>query len=407
MFIFDSIGFGAAFALLIPGSYPPDIALAISDRWYAPPLIIIIFYAVGIMGQIITSSNRKVEQDSKRGVIFWGIIERLGFILIFIILKFYSDNTLSFELFMISYTIFVFSAGAILPSYFDLVSRVLYKYRSIFFSINLTTGSASGFLVSKYVDSQIKNKGLVDGYLDGLILVIVITTISLVPLILIREPKSEIRSKSKLKIKLIKQKLISWAEVVINNGELRIVSIANFLSSVPESITPFFSIWLIFYYKAPPYMIGFWVTSLLLSQSIGSFFVPIIGRKFGFKYTYILGLSMHLIASTLFLIDGMEYQDIIFIFAGLALGIFNTSQSNIAVELGEVGDAGNTNAMLFTFRIPIFITFPLIAAYFTTFENLSIVLISSIISALMGIIIILLKLDNSILPQIRFWSKDS
>ncbi len=407
MFIFDSIGFGAAFALLIPGSYPPDIALAISDRWYAPPLIIIIFYAVGIMGQIITSSNRKVEQDSKRGVIFWGIIERLGFILIFIILKFYSDNTLSFELFMISYTIFVFSAGAILPSYFDLVSRVLYKYRSIFFSINLTTGSASGFLVSKYVDSQIKNKGLVDGYLDGLILVIVITTISLVPLILIREPKSEIRSKSKLKIKLIKEKLISWAEIVTNNRELRIVSITNFLSSVPESITPFFTIWLITYYEAPSYMIGFWVTSLLLSQSVGSFFVPIIGSKFGFKYTYILGLSMHFIASALFLIDGVVYQDIIFIFAGLGLGIFSTSQSNIAVELGEVGDAGNTNAMLFTFRIPIFITFPLIVAYFTTFENLSIVLISSIISALMGIIIILLKLDNSIFPQIRFWSKDS
>ena len=112
-------------------------------------------------------------------------------------------------------------------------------------------------------------------------------------------------------------------------------------------------------------------------------------------------------ASTLFLIDGMVYQDAIFIFAGLGLGIFSTSQSNIAVELGEVGDAGNTNAMLFTFRIPIFITFPLIVAYFTTFENLSIVLISSIISGLMGIIIILLKLHNSIFPQIRFWSKDS
>ena len=70
MFIFDSIGFGAAFALLIPGSYPPDVALAISNRWYAASLIVIIFYAVGILGQIITSSNREVEQDSKRGVIF-------------------------------------------------------------------------------------------------------------------------------------------------------------------------------------------------------------------------------------------------------------------------------------------------------------------------------------------------
>ena len=407
MFIFDSIGFGAAFALLIPGSYPPDVALAISNRWYAASLIVIIFYAVGILGQIITSSNREVEQDSKRGVIFWGIIERLGFILIFIVLKFFPDNAFSFELFMVSYAVFVFSAGAILPSYFDLVSRVLYKYRSIFFSINLTTGSASGYLVSRYVDSQIKNKGLVEGYLEGLILVIIITTISLIPLILIKEPKGEIRSKSKIKIKLIKQKLISWASIVTNNKELRIISITNFLSSVPESITPFFSIWLIIYYDIPSYKIGFWVTSLLLSQSIGSFFVPIIGRKFGFKYTYILGLFMHLIASVLFLIDGNVYQDIIFIFAGLGLGIFSTSQSNIAVELGEVGDAGNTNAMLFTFRIPIFIVAPLIVAYFTSFENLSIVFVSSIFSALAGIVIIFLKLNNSIYPQIRFWSKDS
>ena len=103
---------------------------------------------------------------------------------------------------------------------------------------------------------------------------------------------------------MIKQKLISWASIVVNNKELRIVSITNFLSSVPESITPFFSIWLIIYYEIPSYKIGFWVTSLLLSQSVGSFFVPIIGRKFGFKYTYILGLFMHLIASVLFLIDG-------------------------------------------------------------------------------------------------------
>ena len=116
---------------------------------------------------------------------------------------------------------------------------------------------------------------------------------------------------------------------------------------------------------------------------------------------------MHLIASVLFLFDGNAYQDIIFIFAGLGLGIFSTSQSNIAVELGEVGDAGNTNAMLFTFRIPIFIISPLIVAYFTSFENLSIVFVSSIFSALAGILIILLKLNNSIYPQIRFWSKDS
>ena len=72
MFIFDAIGFGSAFALLIPGSYLPDVASAISDKWYTPSLIIIIFYAIGIFSQFLTSARRSIEQDSKRAVIFWG-----------------------------------------------------------------------------------------------------------------------------------------------------------------------------------------------------------------------------------------------------------------------------------------------------------------------------------------------
>ena len=54
MFIFDAIGFGSAFALLIPGSYLPDVAMAISDKWYTPSLIVIIFYAVGILSAIVS-----------------------------------------------------------------------------------------------------------------------------------------------------------------------------------------------------------------------------------------------------------------------------------------------------------------------------------------------------------------
>ena len=42
MFIFDSIGFGSAFALLIPLSYSPDIAFEISEAWFAAPSVIIL-----------------------------------------------------------------------------------------------------------------------------------------------------------------------------------------------------------------------------------------------------------------------------------------------------------------------------------------------------------------------------
>ena len=58
MFILDSIGFGSAFALLIPLSYTPDVAYEISGVWFAAPSVIIIFYFLNIFGQFITSTIR-------------------------------------------------------------------------------------------------------------------------------------------------------------------------------------------------------------------------------------------------------------------------------------------------------------------------------------------------------------
>ncbi len=407
MFIFDAIGFGSAFALLIPGSYLPDVALTISDEWYTPALIVIIFYAVGIFSQFLTSARRNKEQDSKRGVIFWGICERVGIVLLALTLSSYSKTDMGFIYFVVAYVIFVFSAGAILPSYFDLVSRVLYKFRSVFFALNLTFGSAAGYLVSRYVDRQIAESGLIDGYVSGLILVIVITGISLIPLILIREPQTGSKGKVKLSVSALLSQFKIWKQIYRYNVGLNAVSLSNFFSAIPEAITPFFSIWLISFYDIPTNRLGMWVTLLLLSQSLGSFFVPIIGIRTGFKYTYILGLSMHFIASAILITSGSTYENLIFLFAGLGLGIFNTSQSNLAVELGDVGDAGNTNAMLTAFRVPIFIIVPLLAGFFNSYSSVSVILLFSMSSAAIGIGIVVIKLVDPVLPKVRFWLKDS
>ena len=407
MFIFDSIGFGSAFALLIPLSYSPDIAFEISEVWFAAPSVIIIFYFLNILGQFVSSSNRKKEEDSKLDVIKWGVLERLGFVLIFVSLKYFLDSQYILFLFLITYAIFVYSSGAILPAYFDLVSRLLYKHRAVFFAANLTTGSLAGFLVSRYVDSQIQKNGLIEGFLDGLLIVIIITSISLIPLILIREPKSNVSLKNKITIELIKQRLNNWYKIFSNSRDVKVVAKCNLVSSIPESITPFFTIWLIGFYSIDSYKIGIWVTLLLISQSIGSFIVPIVASKYGFKITYIFGLAFHFIASGLFLLEPLMFQNIIFIFAGLGSGTFVTSLSNISVEIGTVGDAGNTNAMLTAFRLPGLLIGPFIFAYFVNIENVIFFLAVSLISSIAGVLIMNFEMKNKILPQIRFWSKDS
>ena len=407
MFIFDSIGFGSAFALLIPLSYSPDIAFEISGAWFAAPSVIIIFYFLNIFGQFVSSSNRKKEEDSKLDVIKWGVFERAGFVLIFFSLKYFLDSQYILFLFLGTYAIFVYSSGAILPAYFDLVSRLLYKHRAVFFAANLTTGSLAGFLVSRYVDNQIQKNGLIEGFLDGLLVVIVITSISLIPLILIKEPKSNTSSRSKLTFKLIKQRVDNWNEILSTSKDIKVVAKSNLVSSIPESIAPFFTIWLIGFYSIDPSKIGIWVTLLLISQSLGSFIVPIVASKFGFKITYIFGLLFHFIANGLFLLAPLMFQNLIFIFAGLGAGTFISSQSNISVEIGTVGDAGNTNAMLTAFRLPGLLLGPFIFAYFVNVENINFFLIASLASSLAGILIMKFDMKNKIPPQIRFWSRDS
>jgi len=407
MFILDSIGFGSAFALLIPLSYTPDVAFEISGAWFAAPSVIIIFYFLNIFGQFISSSNRKKEEDSKLDVIKWGILERLGFVLIYLTLNYFLDSSLILVFFLITYGIFVYSSGAILPAYFDLVSRVLYKHRAIFFAANLTTGSLAGFLVSRYVDFRIQEKGLVEGFSDGLLVVIAITSLSLIPLILIREPKGISQNKKKLNLAIIKNKLNDWYEIYKNSKDVRAIALSNIVSVVPESITPFFTIWLISYYQLDSAKIGIWVTLLLISQSIGSFIVPILASRLGFKTTYICGLLFHFIASMLFILNPFTFQNLIFIFAGLGSGTFVTSQSNISVEIGKVGDAGNTNAMLTAFRLPGLILGPFIFAYFVNLGNITSFLFVSLGSSLLGISIMRYKMKNKIFPQVRFWSKDS
>ena len=407
MLIFDSIGFGSAFALLVPFSYAPDIAFDISGAWYAAPSTIIIFYFLNILGQFISSSTRKREEYSKNHVLRWGILERIGFILIFLTLKYFLDSQIILPLFFVSYAIFVYSAGAILPAYFDLVSRVLYKHRAIFFAANLTTGSLAGFLVSRYVDHQIQSLGLVEGFLDGLLVVIVVTSISLIPLALIREPKDVNHLKIKLSKEIIFNKVQQWFEIFQHDKNIKVVSQSNIVSSIPESMTPFFTIWLIAQYEIDSEKIGIWVTLLLISQSIGSFFVPIVAAKIGFKFTYIFGLVFHFFASLCFIVSPVVLQNYIFIFAGLGLGTFFTSQSNISVEIGSLGDAGNTNAMLTVFRLPGLFIGPFLYAYFVNIENIIFFLTLSLISSITGGVIMMKNMKIKILPQVRFWSKDT
>ena len=86
-----------------------------------------------------------------------------------------------------------------------------------------------------------------------------------------------------MNLAIIKNKLNDWYEIYKNSKDVRAIALSNIVSVVPESITPFFTIWLISYYQLDSAKIGIWVTLLLISQSIGSFIVPILASRLGSK----------------------------------------------------------------------------------------------------------------------------
>ena len=94
-------------------------------------------------------------------------------------------------------------------------------------------------MVSRYVDHKIQSIGLVGGFLDGLLVVIVVTSISLIPLALIREPKDVNHLKIKLSKEIIFNKVQQWFEIFQHDKNIKVVSQSNIVSSIPESMTPF------------------------------------------------------------------------------------------------------------------------------------------------------------------------
>ena len=407
LLMIDALGFGAAYSMMIPTGFVPDVVKELTNSWFLPPLIISIFFLGIFFSQFITSAFRLKETYAKTDVIKWALAERLGIVLLYLTLSFNLNNLLQLRLFFLFYAVFIFSAGAILPSYFDMVSRILYKRRPLFFAINLSLTSVTGFFLSNYAEKIIDETSIVNGYRQALLIVIVVTTISLVSLLLFREPKPIQIKKDDIRFfQEIKNKTKEWSEIYQKNYKIKYFCIANMICVFPEAIAPFYSIWLLDkgFDKST---LAQWVALIFVGQGIGSFLVTMLGSLKGFKYTYVLGLLFHSVAALLFLTNPVRFHYSIFFFTGLGLGCFVNSVANIAIELASTGDAGNINALLGIFRMPGFVLLPLVVSFFIQQASTTYVFVAILISCLISIFVLYRNIDSEIYPKVRFWSSDS
>lgn len=406
LLMIDALGFGAAYSMMIPTGFVPDVINQLTDSWFLPPLIISLFFLGVFFSQFFASALRKKETYAKSDVIKWALAERIGILLLFFSLSPSLNSETQVRFFFLFYAIFIFSAGAILPSYFDMVSRILYKHRPLFFALNLSLSSVTGFILSNYAESIIANTSIVNGYREALLVVIIVTTVSLVSLVLIREPKE---TSEKVKIKFfveIKSKVLEWRSLYASNVEIKYFCLANMVSAFPEAISPFYSIWLLDrgFDKST---LAQWVALMFVGQGLGSFTVPLIARFRGFKSTYLLALVFHCVATLFYLVNPMGLHNFIFLFTGLGLGCFINSRSNIAIELATTGDAGNINALMGIFTVPGLVLLPIVVGFFILQIPITYILVSILIACCVAIIVITKNISNPIYLKVRFWDSDS
>ncbi len=406
LLMIDALGFGAAYSMMIPTGFVPDVINQLTDSWLLPPLIISLFFLGIFFSQFLSSAFRKKETYAKSDVIKWALAERVAILLLYFSLSTNLTNQLQVRYFFLFYAIFIFSAGAILPSYFDMVSRILYKRRPLFFALNLSLSSISGFILSKFTESIITETSIVNGYREALMIVIIVTTVTLPSLLLIREPKENREKVSEEFFVEIRRKFLEWRNIYDSSIEIRYFCIANMVCAFPEAISPFYSIWLLDH-GFDKSILAQWVALIFVGQGFGSFVVPIIGRLQGFKFTYILALGFHVIATLLYLINPLTFHYLIFLFTGLGLGCFMNSLSNIAIELANTGDAGNINALLGIFRMPGFVLLPLLISFFIIKISINSVLVMILIACFLSFLIVTKNIKDPIYQKVRFWESDS
>ena len=92
LLMIDALGFGAAYSMMIPTGFVPDVVKELTNSWFLPPLIISIFFLGIFFSQFITSAFRLKETYAKTDVIKWALAERLGIVLLYLTLSFNLNN---------------------------------------------------------------------------------------------------------------------------------------------------------------------------------------------------------------------------------------------------------------------------------------------------------------------------
>ena len=111
LLMIDALGFGAAYSMMIPTGFVPDVVNQLTNLWFLPPLIISIFFLGVFFSQFITSAFREKESYAKSDVVKWALGERLAILLLFWSLSPDFSSETQLNLFFLFYSLFIFCAG--------------------------------------------------------------------------------------------------------------------------------------------------------------------------------------------------------------------------------------------------------------------------------------------------------
>jgi MFS family permease len=400
--VLDSSCFAFTLAMLSQDTILPYFVSRLTDNQFYVGLIPSLFFLGYFLPQILGAYliNGKT---TRKWTIFWiAVVERLGILAIAVVAQMLGvlSNHTALSLLLISYTVFTFTLGMIMPAYSDFISKNIIRRRGIFYGMMNGVGGLIGFGASLLARNVLDARPFPDdlrillwvGFAFSFISPFFIASFREIPFPI--SPKKESLSTFIKNIPSAVKLAPGFQKFIITRALFGFGLLAN----------SFYFIYAIENFQLREGVLGIFTMIILITQSFLGFVWGWIGDQFGFKKVYIVASLMMIVMGILSTSSPgvWAFYIIAFCIGGL-YSAYRISDANMVFEIVSPTQTGRFIGILNTFIAPFMMLAPLVGGLILSNYSHKVLFSTVLVIGFLSTIVVSLFMPN---PRHRTASKN-
>ena len=384
--ILDSAFFSFSVTMLSQDTILPYFVSHLTDHKIFIGLVPALFYLGYFFPQLI-GAYAVTGKPKRKMYIFWiAVAERAGILAIALIAQFLNllSDQVTLILLLLSFTVYSFTFGLIIPAYSDLISKNIIRSRGMFFGVMNGVGGLIGFGASLAAAYLLNHFSFPKDLQMLFWLGFATSFISPIFILMFREVPFPFRNH----VQPLMHFLRSIPELVKKTPGFTRFMYVRALLNLGLLANAFYALYAMDRFNLPVGALGIFTMVIILSQSVVGFIWGWLGDRFGFRIIYIIasGLLIGMGVLSLTAFADWAFYLIAFCIGGI-YAVSRTADSNMVFEIAPPSETSRFIGISNTFVAPVMIFSPLvggvIVSAFSHQALFFIVLLIGIASAIM------------------------